>query len=407
MNAKKGSGQQWLYLFSLNLRTMSVFFGIHLLVCALFHQDRVLLSFVETSISGIAFIVTFYSPQKRRNIIFLMLTAGIILIEWLLHKANSILLFGISAALSLLQVLLSVRIRKKEAESAVTTLGFCLFPVILFLYQRIAQNDAGSTAIVTAFIVFSFLTLFRINKNILLEGSADSSELPLRVSRQNRVYIILFSLVVLLIANIGWVRDRLYDIWHLMKKGFAWIVNVILSLFPQPEDTAAGSVGPGQMMDLGGAESGEPSWLAVALEKIVTYFSLLVLLVLLIWGIKKAVQFLPVLLRRINKLLQRFNDELSKDYTDEIINTRENNKYKRVRHTLGTKRRKRKLDHSSPNAYVRSVYGRMMDQHQEWEMNSTARENLRSELAEVYEKARYSSYDLTQDEADRFSELQT
>ena len=161
------------------------------------------------------------------------------------------------------------------------------------------------------------------------------------------------------------------------------------------------------MMDLGGAESGEPSWLAVALEKIVTYFSLLVLLVLLIWGIKKAVQFLPVLLRRINKLLQRFSDELSKDYTDEIINTRENNKYKRVRHTLGTKRRKRKLDHSSPNAYVRSVYGRMMDQHQEWEMNSTARENLRSELAEVYEKARYSSYDLTQDEADRFSELQT
>ena len=158
---------------------------------------------------------------------------------------------------------------------------------------------------------------------------------------------------------------------------------------------------------MGGAESGEPSWLAVALEKIVTYFSLLVLLVLLIWGIKKAVQFLPVLLRRINKLLQRFNDELSKDYTDEIINTRENNKYKRVRHTLGTKRRKRKLDHSSPNAYVRSVYGRMMDQHQEWEMNSTARENLASDLAEVYEKARYSTYDLTQDEADRFSELQT
>ena len=57
-----------------------------------------------------------------------------------------------------------------------------------------------------------------------------------------------------------------------------------------------------------------------------------------------------------------------------------------------------------PKERIRYRYKRLSLRHEEWFAGSTARENLPVELAEVYERARYSDDALTAEEAAQFAD---
>jgi len=56
----------------------------------------------------------------------------------------------------------------------------------------------------------------------------------------------------------------------------------------------------------------------------------------------------------------------------------------------------------SPRETIRYRYQRLLRKHPEWAQSTTARENIPTELARLYEQARYSCHPIDESEAERF-----
>jgi hypothetical protein len=58
----------------------------------------------------------------------------------------------------------------------------------------------------------------------------------------------------------------------------------------------------------------------------------------------------------------------------------------------------------TPVQRIRYQYSVLMKKHPYWSEQSTARENLPKDAAQIYEKARYSEHDVTAEDVQRFDE---
>lgn len=132
------------------------------------------------------------------------------------------------------------------------------------------------------------------------------------------------------------------------------------------------------------------------------YFFVAVSVPVLVFLLYKIVRRYARSLRSAIKGIGRFISSATEDYEEEIVDIRDEVRPER----LERRRRKNKMGPepklSTPMAYVRYRYLLLRLKHKEWKAGSTARENLPEELACVYERARYSNYPVTEEEAARF-----
>jgi hypothetical protein len=89
---------------------------------------------------------------------------------------------------------------------------------------------------------------------------------------------------------------------------------------------------------------------------------------------------------------------------DEVTNTRdEGSEEKLQRRRRNPKLSAREERTLPPAERIRYRYRRILSKHPDWVPGTTARESLPEELARVYEKARYSGFEMTEEEAAAFT----
>jgi len=67
---------------------------------------------------------------------------------------------------------------------------------------------------------------------------------------------------------------------------------------------------------------------------------------------------------------------------------------------------RRNLKELSPREQIRTRYGLLRGKHPEWASSDTARETLSEASAKIYEKARYSSHEITSEDSEAFASQQ-
>lgn len=201
------------------------------------------------------------------------------------------------------------------------------------------------------------------------------------------VYTAAGMLFLLLTSNIGWVRQ----IWLVFKRLLVWLLHFLPAGTAAEEPMAAAEEPAQQGGGLPPVEAGEPFWLWVLLEKLFMAAFFILIAAVALWGLFRLVKFLAA----------RFRVGLRVE-SPELEAVRD------VREKCGIERRRTEkkpfLAFLSPQERIRRIYKRRVwaargelagDGSPEVLNTLTAREcgnKLEAEeLAEVYEKARYSN----------------
>lgn len=256
--------------------------------------------------------------------------------------------------------------------------------------------DAISPWLLVTFFCFAGLAMLSLTRSALTEAASGRQNPSASMRRKNLVMTLVFFAIALLIAMSPAIISG-------VRAFFAWLKELLARLLESirtPSD--AESIAPlaTQGADNGPIISaeGEPSILTKILNMvfyILGHTTVIALAAVLVWkGSKKLLQLLKKLLSNLSD----YASTVSEDYEDEITNTR----------TAAPRRKKVRLSAADergmpPAQRIRYRYRRLLARHPEWGRGSTARENLPGSAAPLYEKARYSSHDITEDDATRFA----
>ena len=131
-------------------------------------------------------------------------------------------------------------------------------------------------------------------------------------------------------------------------------------------------------------------------------FGCLVAVALIILILHRVVKLLVWLLKKLWKGMGRFATAVAQDYEEEITDTRAERAAKRNINTPRNQNSNRKKQDLDPRQQVRDRYRWLLRKHRRWGVDSTARENLSAEAAEVYERARYSDHPVSKEDASQF-----
>lgn len=304
-----------------------------------------------------------------------------------------------------------------ELAPPVYYLGIALFVVFQFIVKLISGELTGYPVISTgdysglpelvnggltvSFLTFALMMLLSMNRGTLNNATVRRHKASVDVCRKNRTMLLLFFLIVTLIVAtpailetlwsfVLWILELIRDLMALLRREQTQIIPA--------ESVVSGDSGLGDM-------GGETTRFAEIMQKVFYAVSWVFFAVstpvLLVFLAGKAGK----LLRKLKKLTEKiegFVAASSEDYVDEITDIRDRETVKRLRSLRNgwlSSANERKLP---PGQRIRYRYGRLLRKHPEWEDSHTARENLPEEAASLYEKARYSKLELTEEDAKHF-----
>lgn len=256
-----------------------------------------------------------------------------------------------------------------------------------------------------ATLLYLPLLLLTLNRISLNNASLGRHGIPAPMRRFNTLLTGLFLLLSLAIAAVPAVARGFMFLWGVLRTALLRVCAFLLSLLPQ--DSSAGGLGAGGGMGFGppAMEAAEPSLIAVILEWIASALTAVIVIVGTFILIRKVLRLLRILLRRLLARLQRYVTAISEDYEDEITDTREGDVERESRWLWPVRRRTAAAaPPTTPQEHIRFRYARLLRRHREWAASSTARENLHSGAAALYEQARYSDHPLTQDDVRQFTD---
>ena len=252
-----------------------------------------------------------------------------------------------------------------------------------------------------SFIVFFVLTLLNLNRVNIIYTAALEKTVPRHIYRYNRALALGLAALTLLLGTLPAIVNLIRRLWNtvvgLIARFFAWFH----SLFPVTEVTPSGAEETGERMVLS-AES-EPGLLAAILDVLLKVM-MAALALLALWFI---LRYLRKIIRRLWQRLLEYTAAANEDYVDEITDTREDGERRR-----GLRKVRKKHDplkginvrKLAPGARIRYYYTKLLYGHKDWTAGSTARENLPEQAAALYERARYSTHEVTAADADAFFE---
>lgn len=274
--------------------------------------------------------------------------------------------------------------------------------ILLFSFHSgstIYQPIAALTYVL--FLAYALLFLLAFNRISMDNATLARFHLPASMRRVNLMLTLGFFSGCLLLSLLPAAADALRAAYRFLRGVLIQIAALLLRLFPAEDAYGGpGMGGPVYLPDTGTAY--EPTLLSVIIDRIAAAAALL----MIIAGAAFLLRFLGRLafkaLRRMIARLYQLSSALSEDYVDEISDTRSENGAERRTVLTLLKKAKAEMYPDTPQGTVRRGYARLLRKNPCWSKTSTARENLRLRAASIYEKARYSTHTVTQEEADQF-----
>ena len=310
------------------------------------------------------------------------------------------------AVLILLNLPVSGWERGRELPPAVGGVSLAVFIIAQILVNaddRQIYSEEVRTLLTLSFVFFLTLAMLWMNRSSLNCAANGRETVPVSMRRKNMLLTfgvvaaaLLISAIPALVRAVEWIWDGLMACIGAVLR---WLANLMAA-----EETVAGTDagGSGGMLP---AEAAEPGWLAILLQRVFMAVAIVVAAVAIAFALKVICRKLKVLMALLMRQMRRYLAASTEDYEDEVTDTREDGERTRIlerrRRTSVPRMNERRM---SPVERVRNRYRLLQARHAEWPYSSTARENLADETAAIYERARYSSHDVTCEDAERFAE---
>ena len=278
------------------------------------------------------------------------------------------------------------------------------FQLLLHFDLQSGSTEAPlpSAPLTAVFAVYLLLLLLALNRITLDNATLSRYRLPASMRRINTLLVLGFAALSLLVSLLPAVARGLVFALRLLRDGIVQFTLWLMRLFPS--SGTVGGMGMGGVMPfpMGVPEEQAPSSFFIAFERIVTVLAAAVIVFGLFLLLRILVVQLRRLLRFLTSRLRLLASAVSEDYVDEITDTREESG-RENRILLRIRRHARRDDPpQTPAQRIRRRYARLLDRHPRWSDSSTARENLPRLPASIYERARYSTDAVSQDDAERF-----
>lgn len=240
-----------------------------------------------------------------------------------------------------------------------------------------------------ALAILVMLSLTRVNLNSSANGRQKPSE---AMQQRNLAFTAIFFMLAMLIALIP-------SIYEVIDYVVSWLIKTIKELIEniKIEDVINDMGGSGTAHLEEHETTGGADWLTSLLNALFLLCGAVIIGLCL-----RAI--IPIIYHKIrdffSKLRKGFTSYVSaatEDYIDEVTDlTPAAAKQKTPRLSASEERA------LPPAERIRYRYRRLRARHPEWESGSTARENLPGKAAPLYEKARYSTHPITEEDADTF-----
>ena len=310
------------------------------------------------------------------------------------------------AVLILLNLPVSGWERGRELPPAVG--GVCLAvhviaQILVNVDNRRIYSEEIRTLLTLSFVFFLTLAMLWMNRSSLDCAANGRETVPVSMRRKNMLLTFGAVAAALLISAIPALARAVRRLWDGLKACIGAVLRWLANLMAA-EETVAG-------MDAGGtdgfmaAERAEAGWLAILLQRAFMVLAIIVAAVALAYALRVILRKLKVLMTLLIRQMSRYLAASTEDYEDEVTDPREDGERSRIlerrRRTSVPRMNERRM---SPVERVRNRYRMLQARHAEWSYSSTARENLADETASIYERARYSSHDVTGEDAERFAE---
>jgi len=274
--------------------------------------------------------------------------------------------------------------------------------ILLFSFHSgstVYQPIAALTYVL--FLAYALMFLLAFNRISMDNATLARFHLPASMRRINLTLTLGFFSGCLFLSLLPAAADALRAAYRFLRSALMQIAAMLLRLFPAEDSYGGpGMGGPVYLPDTGAAY--EPTLLSVIIDRIAAAAAFLLIII----GTAFLLRFLGRLafkaLRKLIARLYRLSSALSEDYVDEISDTRSENGTERRTELNLLKKAKAEMYPDTPQGAVRRSYARLLRRNPGWSKNSTARENLNLRAASIYEKARYSTHAVTQEEADQF-----
>ncbi len=259
-----------------------------------------------------------------------------------------------------------------------------------------------------SFLLFLVLVVLALSRNSLGFAAQARVNIPVVMRRKNAVFTLALLALALLLAAlpaIGAALDRLWQsTLNLIRTAAAFLASFLAQ---KSGGEAPAGDGGGAVSLMPALEEGPVSWFHRFLEILVAVVAVVALLVLLVCLGRILWKRLKQLAKYLWEQLARFGNTASRDYEDEVTDTRDDGEYQRTGLVERLRTRLTRMDESrlTPAQRVRYRYLRLRMKHTGWQPASTARETLPPEAAQLYERARYGGQELTGQEAEGFREM--
>lgn len=255
--------------------------------------------------------------------------------------------------------------------------------------------------ITISLLLFLTIALLTLNRFGLDASMPEGKGVPEIIRRKNRLLVWLMLGAALLISLIPALGRLLDTLWNWLRQAVAAVIRWLLALLPQPvTDATSGAGGADYTFSMG--EAAQPSALMLWLERILLGIAAVACVLLLLWVLRVLWKKLCQLVRWLTERLQRYAASTAEDYVDEVQDTRVQGEERFARNARRRRISSRELAALPPRQRIRARYAILRSRHPEWPGSHTARQTLSDASAQIYERARYSDHEISEQDAAEF-----
>lgn len=297
--------------------------------------------------------------------------------------------------------------RGRELPMVFPAIGICAHLLAQFLFfVNPSKIQLIPPLLWISFVIFLLLFMLSMNRQSISSAMPDQHTIPVSIRRRNRLLTWIMLGLVLLVSLIPALGKAAQWVMEKIKRFITFIVELILKLFATQE-TSGSSGGSSEDM-FAGLGTAETSMFAKILEKIFVFIAAVALVLIALWVLRFLWRKLKQLAIYLYGQLRHYASSASEDYVDELEDTRSEGegRVSFAQQILRRRNAKRSLKDLPPREQIRMRYSMLRGKHPEWEQSATARETLNESSASLYEKARYSSHDVTVQDSQAFAEQQ-
>ena len=297
----------------------------------------------------------------------------------------------------------------EEYPPTIWYIGVLVHALRLFLLRADYFAGAAQHFKLTALLYFIFV-LFALNELSLSQGMAGDKR-PTRLMRlRNRMRTGLMALALVIACNLESIRRAAEAAVDFFKRIIAAIIAFFLR--EKPAEPLVNSGGGGMDLSALADGAGETPLFWRILEYVLYVLAAVIFAALCVLLIRKLIKLLIRLAKYLWARLRRYADQVSDAYEDTVESLMD---WGEMRRALFQRREKRTktapIDWSSlsPRESVRMRYRVLRGRAKSADAHLTARQVLLQEkapaqAADVYERARYSSEEISREDAEKMKE---